>query len=669
VEELVEEAVVEEVVETVDGDAVVATEEVAPADVGGDDDEFFLDTTGDAAATEGIVAEDIVVEDAIVEEVVAEEPIIVEEDQQAVAEPEPEVASDEAGDQLFGTAVAESFSFDLDDSLEESLAGTEEPAAKKQKLDGGLSLPIESRQHSLEEGLESPLADGLPDNLDELEATPLPIASPAFKPPSAKWSGAVKRPASIAIDTNRSLPKVVPQGSRLPVMPSTPKASFRPPTPVKPFQPKAFQPHVPRPKAPTTSPYAPRGMAAASAPSQAGTSTAQLNPNEGFVFICNSNTAPEVASKRLCGSPDRELPNMKQYIKPDTQLFLLNMETLKMLGPFAPNSKPEYGIVKAAFGGRFNAQVRVMPTPGLMETQLEKKCPSGPKDAAGMKLMRHYFEKANPAPINVLQMWGITGDGAAPIPVSPMSHGGPRPVAIRPTPVRPLMPMQGKGMIRPNSPMAAGGKGKGAVMAPNGKGGATARADKFVAGCDKEGRQYNLNLVVVNFANVGASYAGRVLKKDNNRGDRLFDWEGVRKCVKCLTQELGLQVVGCVFENYWGPDRGGPQVPIPDDIRAMCNSIQETPSLTGKNHKSADDEMTIKCAYRRNCRFMDNDNYRDWLREMRDQRIRNWLQDCQEMLQMRYFFDTDLGSFDTLDGNVPVGLLAEGAKQRGPMGR
>lgn len=186
---------------------------------------------------------------------------------------------------------------------------------------------------------------------------------------------------------------------------------------------------------------------------------------------------------------------------------------------------------------------------------------------------------------------------------------------------------------------------------------AQANAPQGVAGFDKEGRPYNISTVVVNFCNIGASYAAKVLKKQS--GQRMFDWDGVRKAVVHLTRVLRLQVVGCIFENYWGPDRGSSQCALPGDIRALCISVQETPSLTGKNHKSADDEMTIKCAYRRNCRFMDNDNYRDWLREMRDERIRCWLENSQEMLQMRYFFDTEFQSFDTLDGTVPVGLLAE----------
>jgi len=186
-----------------------------------------------------------------------------------------------------------------------------------------------------------------------------------------------------------------------------------------------------------------------------------------------------------------------------------------------------------------------------------------------------------------------------------------------------------------------------------------ARQDEFNPGLDKEGRAYNLQLCVVNFANVGAFYADAVLKRNAQKGDRMFDWEGVRRCIQCLTQEMNMQVVGCVFEHFWGPDKDSCQSQgIPDDIRAMCISIQETPAVNGRNHKSADDEMTIKCAYRRNCRFLDNDNYRDWLKEMRDVRVRDWIRHCQDLLQMRYFFDAELGSFDTLDGNIPVGLLA-----------
>merc|ERR1711920_1007287 len=175
---------------------------------------------------------------------------------------------------------------------------------------------------------------------------------------------------------------------------------------------------------------------------------------------------------------------------------------------------------------------------------------------------------------------------------------------------------------------------------------------------DTEGRPFNNKVVIVNFANVGSTYAVKVLNKDKARGDRLFDWEGVRRCLLHLTQERGFECVGVVMEKFWGPDNGQQcAIGIPQDIRSMCISCEETPDVRniGKNHKSCDDEMTIKCAYRRNCRFMDNDNYRDWIREMRDDGIRRWLNSQQESMQMRYFFDTQFGDFDTLDGQKALG--------------
>lgn len=217
------------------------------------------------------------------------------------------------------------------------------------------------------------------------------------------------------------------------------------------------------------------------------------------------------------------------------------------------------------------------------------------------------------------------------------------------------VPLEGPGK-RPKGPFVIGhgssGGGPGGSIQPKAHQGQ-------IAASDNEGRRYDLNHVVVNFANVGATYSKKVLGKQKERGDKLFDWEGVRRCVTKLRNEHGLSVVGVIYENFMAPDRGR-TVPsgVPKDIQNLCESIEETPRLTGSNHGSADDEMTIKCAYHRNCRFMDNDNYRDWKQQMRDEKIRNWLDKCQDLLHMRYFFDSGLGNFDTLDGNIPPGLLA-----------
>jgi len=176
---------------------------------------------------------------------------------------------------------------------------------------------------------------------------------------------------------------------------------------------------------------------------------------------------------------------------------------------------------------------------------------------------------------------------------------------------------------------------------------------------DGEGRRYDLRKVVVNFSDVGTTFAEKVLKRQVPEGERNFDWEGVRRCVRCLKDEWCMQVVGVVYQDFTGTENGGRRVRgVPDDIRMMCHSINETPRIDNHNHQHAQTEMTIKCAYRRNCRFMDNDNEREWLRNMRNAKCRMWLENTQELMQMRYYFDTDLGTFDTLDGNVPPGLMS-----------
>eukprot|EP00747_Dinoflagellata_sp_TGD_P099882 gnl/TRDRNA2_/TRDRNA2_167879_c0_seq5.p1 gnl/TRDRNA2_/TRDRNA2_167879_c0~~gnl/TRDRNA2_/TRDRNA2_167879_c0_seq5.p1 ORF type:complete len:1148 (-),score=292.16 gnl/TRDRNA2_/TRDRNA2_167879_c0_seq5:64-3486(-) len=346
----------------------------------------------------------------------------------------------------------------------------------------------------------------------------------------------------------------------------------------------------------------------------------------GYVFLCNNNTQHECESLHLLGAPDREFETMELCITPHTQLFLQNFETLRVTGPFMATDAPCRGIVPDAFGRRFNAQVRVAPIEPLLECYVKTRIPGGakpPEDVIDI------MEKLLAGQVSTQQTWN-----------EPIAE----PLAKRMRFDQPGAPNGSPKAFSMGAPMGSPKAGTSTTMHP-------------------DGRPYNLKLCVVNFANVGATYAGQVLDRSIQRGDRLFDWEGVRRCLKVLTQDQGMQVLGVVFENCKGPDgaskhhRNPPEVRLPEDIRRMCTSIQETPRLTGRNHKCADDEITIKCAYRRNCRFLDNDNYRDWLSGMRDQKCRAWLESCQELLQMRYFFDAELGFFETLDGNMPAGML------------
>jgi len=387
-----------------------------------------------------------------------------------------------------------------------------------------------------------------------------------------------------------------------------------------------------------------------------------------------------------------------------TRLFLHNSDNLHVSGMFTAVSEPALDIVPGTFGKYFRAQVRVLPVQPFAEANLGRRIPAGPRTADEvtelMKLMKP--KTAYGSGLKSKRAWS----GADVIAARKTWRNSARELAKKkaktismkvpcaPPSARELArPAPRSGVIRPVVKIGKiQARAKRSQL--NGKGHEVsalacsvppkpahrieipkipkhhrppAPAHKIdipkipkPAGeshwKDELGRDYNLQQVVVNFANVGGTYAGVVLRRDKQRGERFFDWEGVRRCIRCLTTEQKLQVVGVVFENFSGPDNGNAiGKGIPDDIRQMCHSVQETPRLDGRKHKSADDEVTIKCAFRRNCRFLDNDNYRDWKCGMRDDTCRKWLENCQDLLQMRYFFDSELGSFDVLDGNIPTG--------------
>lgn len=393
----------------------------------------------------------------------------------------------------------------------------------------------------------------------------------------------------------------------------------------------------------------------------------------GYVFVCSKTTQQECKELLVFGSPERELPQMKERITQDTWIFLLNIDVLKLIGPFSPSIEPALDIVPSAFKKRFRAQVRVMPMQPLMEVQLGQRIPAGPKTAEEVTF---FSELMMSDEAEEMASWNASAASSSNAPEGSPSVQTPRTVAPK---ANAKVAAKAKSANRP-APKAKGATvpyypNPRATILPKSRGSPPAsplgtqppakKRKLSNALVDEEGRKYQFQSVVVNFANVGATYASRVLGKNKERCERMFDWEGVRRCVRCLRDEQGLQVVGVLFENLWGPDKGNNNVStgVPEDIRGMCHSIQETPKLDGRNHKSADDEVTIKCAYRRNCRFLDNDNYRDWRCGMRDAKCRRWLEACQEFMQMRYFFDSELGSFDVLDGNMPAGYLANGAGQ------
>eukprot|EP00913_Durusdinium_trenchii_P021924 g20601.t1 len=82
------------------------------------------------------------------------------------------------------------------------------------------------------------------------------------------------------------------------------------------------------------------------------------------------------------------------------------------------------------------------------------------------------------------------------------------------------------------------------------------------------GRDFNMEEVVVNFANVGYTFGNKVLQL------KQFNWEGVRRCLLVLTKDMQLKVTGVIPENFWGLDGCSQPVPIPNDIWKMCQSLR-----------------------------------------------------------------------------------------------
>ena len=165
-----------------------------------------------------------------------------------------------------------------------------------------------------------------------------------------------------------------------------------------------------------------------------------------------------------------------------------------------------------------------------------------------------------------------------------------------------------------------------------------------------DARPYNLKSVVVNFVNVGMTYGQVVEKKTTAK----FSWRGVRNCVEHLVNVRKLRVVGVVWEHFTAGSQSG----VPDDILGMCDAVEYTPrfaeDIFGRRFRTADDEMTIKLAYRRNCWFLDNDNYKDWHENICDVNVALWLRCNHKLLSMKYFFDSQTGTFDTFDGVVSM---------------
>merc|ERR1719313_2787929 len=186
---------------------------------------------------------------------------------------------------------------------------------------------------------------------------------------------------------------------------------------------------------------------------------------------------------------------MTKHITPDTLLFLFNFQLNKMMGPFMPLGPPEEDIVPSAFNRRFRAQVKVAPVDmPVLEVTPAAKTNGGPLKAHEVEALKARFMKGQAARDSVQKAWSDSnqdqdGSPGGPLTRQPSSVGG-GPLARQPS-------LNG-GSPLARQPSFAGGPGPPIKRSRTGP-------------TDMDGRPYDFQTVVVNFANVGASYAEKVL--------------------------------------------------------------------------------------------------------------------------------------------------------------
>lgn len=78
---------------------------------------------------------------------------------------------------------------------------------------------------------------------------------------------------------------------------------------------------------------------------------------KGFIFRCNEKTKDEVLRKKLMGEEKMYLSVVKS-IQPEDLLFLYDLTTYEITGPYKPTSPGAENIDASAWKAAFPAQIR-----------------------------------------------------------------------------------------------------------------------------------------------------------------------------------------------------------------------------------------------------------------------------------------------------------------------
>ena len=95
----------------------------------------------------------------------------------------------------------------------------------------------------------------------------------------------------------------------------------------------------------------------------------------GYIFFCSDVTEAECFRRSLAGGTDAYLPRVKN-LRPRDAVFIYNLNSKKLHGPFEATSSVKANIVASAWGGIYPQQVRLR--------RMTPKRPLSREDLAGL---------------------------------------------------------------------------------------------------------------------------------------------------------------------------------------------------------------------------------------------------------------------------------------------
>jgi len=127
----------------------------------------------------------------------------------------------------------------------------------------------------------------------------------------------------------------------------------------------------------------------------------------GCVCFCCNRTQRECESLRVFFL---QSTSRKEVFTKETTLLLLNVDSLKLMGPFSAISDAVEGLVPGAFGGRGNLQVKVAPAEAsIFVATVESGISGGPKTSIEIEALVAFLREAGEVKAEVQEAWNRPG--------------------------------------------------------------------------------------------------------------------------------------------------------------------------------------------------------------------------------------------------------------------